>query len=156
MAEFQAHGFPLTMSHVCSLAWQFADINGIPGFPKDEQKVGRTWAWGFLKMFPHLTCRKARNLSVMRAMAANEPNVHKWFVEYEKVLSDLRITSPVQIWSSDETGMQNIPKEEKVLHVKCKPAYQTVGADQGETSIVLSFVNGVGNFVPAIVLHKGQ
>ena len=91
-------------------------------FTKDKQKVGRTWAWGFLKRFLHLTCRKARNLSVVRAMAANKPNVHKWFVEYEKVLSDLRITSPVQIWSSDETGMQNIPKEEKVICVKHKPA----------------------------------
>ena len=92
----------------------------------------------------------------MRAMAANEPNVHKWFVEYEKVLSDLRITSLVQVWSGDETGMQNIPKEEKVLCVKCKPAYQTVGVDKGETSMVITFVNCVGNFVPAMVLHKGQ
>ena len=44
----------------------------------------------------------------------------------------------------------------KVLCVKCKPAYQTVGADQGETSTVLTFVNGVGNFVPVMVLNKGQ
>ena len=46
-------------------------------------------------------------------MAANEPYVHKWFVEYEKVLHDFKITSLVQIWSADETGIQNILKEEK-------------------------------------------
>ena len=75
MVEFQAHGFPLTISHVHSLAWKFADINSIPSFPKDKQKAGRTWALGFLKRFPQLTCRKATNLSVARAMAANEPNI---------------------------------------------------------------------------------
>ena len=36
-------------------------------------------------------CRKATNLSVARAMAANEPNICKWFVEYEKVLHDFKI-----------------------------------------------------------------
>ena len=113
MVEFQAHGFPLTISHVYSLAWQFADINSIPGFPKDKRKAGRTWAWGFLKRFPQLMCRKATNLSVVRAVAATEPNIHKWFVEYKKVLHDLNITSLVQIWFGDETGVQNIPKEEK-------------------------------------------
>ena len=75
-------------------------------------------------------------------MAANGPNISKWFVEYRKVLYDLNITSPVQIWSGDETGIQNIPKEEKVLCKKHKPAYQTIAADQGETSMVLTFVNG--------------
>ena len=81
-------------------------------------------------------------MSVARAMAANKTNVYKWFVENEKVLHDLKITSLVQILSGDETGIQNIPKEEKVLWEKCKPAYQTVAADQGETSTVLTFVNG--------------
>ena len=89
-------------------------------------------------------------------MAANEPNICEWFVEYRKVLHDLNITSPVQIWSSDETGIQNIPKEEKVLCEKCKPAYQTIAADQGETSTMLTFVNGIRNVIPAMVLHKGQ
>ena len=99
--------------------------------------------------------RKATNISVARAMATNEPNIRKWFVEYTKVLHDLKITSLVQIWSGDEIGIQNIPKEEKVLCEKCKLAYQTV-ADQGETSLVLTFVNGIGDVIPAMMLHKGQ
>ena len=75
-------------------------------------------------------------------MAANEPNVRKWFLEYKKVLNDLNINSPEQIWSGDETGVQNVPKEEVVLCVKGKKAYQTVAAEQGETSTILTFVNG--------------
>ena len=86
----------------------------------------KAWALGFLERFPQLMCRKATNLSIERDTAANEPNVSKQFVEYTKVLHDLKITSLVQIWSSDETGVQNIPKEEKVLCEKCKPAYQVI------------------------------
>ena len=89
-------------------------------------------------------------------MATNEPNMQKWFMEYKQVLNDLGITSPEQIWSGDETGVQNIPKEEKVVVVKRKPAYQTVGADQGETSTILTFISGVGNVVPPMVIHRGE
>ena len=55
---------------------------------------------------------------------------------------------PEQISSGDEIGVQNIPKKGKVVVVKRKPAYQTVGADQGETSTILTFISGVGNVVP--------
>ena len=112
--EFKAHGFSLTMLWVRSLAWQFAYINGFPGVPLHTNILSRTWAQGFLKCFPHLTCRKAVNLSVARAMAANEPNVRTFFAEYEKVLADLGINSPEQIWSGDEMGIQNVPKEDVV------------------------------------------
>ena len=89
-------------------------------------------------------------------MAANEPNVRKWFLEYKKVLNDLKINSPEQIWSGDETGVQNVPKEEVVLCVKGKKAYQTVAAEQGETSTILTFINGVAHVVPPMLTHKGE
>ena len=89
-------------------------------------------------------------------MAANEPNVRKWFVEYEKVLADLGINSPEQIWSGDEMGIQNVPKEEVVVCVKGKKVSQTVAKDQGETSSILTFVSGVGKVIPAMVIHKGE
>ena len=104
----------------------------------------------------HLTCRKAVNLSVARAMAANEPNVRKWFTDYEQVLHDLHINSPEQIWSGDETGVQNVPKEEIVVCIKGKLSYQTVAADQDETSTILTFVSGVSRVVPPMVIHKGE
>ena len=67
--EFQSRGFPPTMSHICSLAWQYTHINGIPGFSQETEKAGRTWARYFLIRFLQLRCRKATNLSVTRAMA---------------------------------------------------------------------------------------
>ena len=36
-------------------------------------------------------------------MAANEPNIKKWFKEYAEVLEKLHIESPEYIWSGDET-----------------------------------------------------
>ena len=46
--------------------------------------------------------------------------------------------SPEQIWSGDETGVQNVPKEEKFLGEVKKPLYNQVPANQGETSTVLT------------------
>ena len=45
------------------------------------------------------------NLSKAGTMAANEPNITKWFKEYAKVLQKLHIESPEYIWSGDETGV---------------------------------------------------
>ena len=78
------------------------------------------------------------------------------YTEYEQVLHDLHINSPEQIWSGDETGVQNVPKEEIVVCVKGKLSYQAVAADQGETSNILTFVSGVGRVVPPMVIHKGE
>ena len=89
-------------------------------------------------------------------MAANEPNVRKWFTEYEQLLHDLHINSPEQIWSGDETGVQNVPKEEIVVCIKGKLSYQTVATDQGETSTILTFVSGVSRVLPPMVIHKGE
>ena len=87
-------------------------------------------------------------------MAANEPNVCKWFVEYKKVL-DHGINSPEEIWSGDAVGIQNVPKEEVVACVKGKRACQTVAKDKGETSSILTFVSGVGKAIPAMVIYQG-
>ena len=45
--------------------------------------------------------------------------------------------SPEQIWSGNETGIQNVPKEDKFLCEVKKPLANQVPADQGETSTVL-------------------
>ena len=89
-------------------------------------------------------------------MSVNEPNVAKWFRKYKQVLHDLCIVSPEQIWSGDESGVQNIPKERKVIAVVKKPCVSTVGADKGETTSMLTFVNGVGLWVPPMIIHKGS
>ena len=118
--------------------------------------MGHTWAKFFLCRYPHIRVHKAVKLSKAWTMAANEPNIKKWFKEYAKVLQKLHIQSPEYIWSGDETGVQTVLKEERYLGKVNEPFYSTVGADQGETSTVLSFINAVGPVCPSLVIHKGQ
>ena len=47
--DFQAQGFPLIMTHIRSLIWQYAQTNGIPGFSQDDDKAERSYAKHFLK-----------------------------------------------------------------------------------------------------------
>ena len=96
------------------------------------------------------------NLSKAQAIAANEPNIKKWFKEYAEVLQKLHIESPEYIWSGDETGVQTVLKKEKYLGEGNGPLYTTVSADQEETSTVLSFINAVGCVCLLLVIHKGQ
>ena len=63
--------------------------------------------------------------------------------------------SPSQIWSGDETGVQNVPKEVKVLGAKGLRAFQQVSREQGETTYILTFVNGYRQVVPPMAIQKG-
>ena len=85
-------------------------------------------------------------------MSGNEPSIAKWFCECKQVSHG--INSPEQIWSGDESGEQNILTEKKVLAVVKKPCICTVGADTGETTSILTFVNGVGLVVPLIIINN--
>ena len=153
--QFQLSGFPLTINHVCELAYQYAKVNNIPGFSDNTQRAGHKWLKGFLKRNPTISVRKARNLSIARAMGANPTVVAKWFSLLKEIKDKAGIVSPSQIWSGDEMGVQNVPKEVKVLGTKKIRTFQQVSAEQGETTTILSFVNGYGQVCPPMVIHKG-
>ena len=88
-------------------------------------------------------------------MAANPTVIGSWFTLLEKIKNTVGITSRHQIWSGDETGIQNVPKEVKVLGLKNIHTFQQVSAEQGETSTILSFIRAAGNVVNPMVIHKG-
>ena len=75
----------------------------------------------FLRRYPPIKVHGATNLSVARAMAVNEPNIHSRFKEYQQVIKTCGIVLPEQIWSGYETGVQDVPKEEKFLGEVKKP-----------------------------------
>ena len=143
------------IGRVCELAFQYAHVNGIQGFSEETQLAGQKWLRGFLSRHPQITLKKARNLSIARAMGANPTVIGSWFTLLDKIKKTAGITSPDQIWSGDETGVQNVPKEVKVLGLKNIRCFQQVSAEQGETSTILSFISAAGNVVPPMVLHKG-
>ena len=51
-------------------------------------------------------------------MGANPTVISQWFDLLKKIQMEVGIVSPAQIWSGDETGVQNVPKEIKVLGIK--------------------------------------
>ena len=118
--------------------------------------AGRKWLKGFLKRHPEITLKTAKNLSIARAMGANETVISNWFKLLKEIKDKFDILSPCQIWSGDETGVQNVPKEVKVLGCKNIRTFQQVSGEQGETSTVLTFVNAAGQSVPPLIIHKGQ
>ena len=118
--------------------------------------AGRKWLRGFLLHHPDITLKKAHNLSIARAMGANPTVIGNWFKLLKDVEDTAGIISPDQIWSGNETGIQNVPKEVKVLGMKHIRTFQQVSLEQGETSTVLSFVSTGGKVCPPLVIHKGQ
>ena len=116
---FQISGLALTIKHVCQLAFQYTHVNNIEGFNDNKNnQAGHKWLKGFLKHHPEIILRTAKNLSIAHAMGANPTVISNWFSLLEEIKTKFRILSPCQIWSGDEPGIQNIPKEVKVLGVK--------------------------------------
>ena len=118
--------------------------------------AGRRWLKGFLKHHLEITLKTAKNLSITRVMGANETVFLNWFKLLKEIKDKFDILSPCQIWSGDETGVQNVPKEVKVPGCKKIRTFQQVSGEQGETSMVLTFVNTAGQSVPPLIIHKGQ
>ena len=149
-------GFPLTQGWVRQLAFQYAHTNNLKGFSEHMQLAGKKWVRGFLSRQANLTVKTAKNLSIARAMGANPTIISNWFVKLKSTLKSCGINSPSQVWSGDETGVQSVPKEKKVVAVRKVKAHQQVSAEQGETSTVLTFVSGEGKVVPPMIIHKGE
>lgn len=154
--DFQAAAFPLTLKKVCHLAHQYAMRNGIEGFSKTTNSAGRKWARGFLSRYQNLTTKKAKNLSRQRAICAHPMAIETWFGYYQSQLKKLGITDPKYIWNGDETGVQNVPREVRVVGVKGVPTWQMVSSEQGQTTTILTFVSGAGSVCPPMVIHKGS
>ena len=68
---------------------------------------------------------------------------------------DRRWSAPLQIWNCNESGCQDVPKEDEVIRETRVPQYSTVPKEQCETSIILTFANVAGLVVPPVIIHKG-
>ena len=89
-------------------------------------------------------------------MCANPTTVEKFFDQYKKVCTQYSIESPLYIWNCDESGVQDVPKEEEVVGVVGEKANTQVPNECGEISTVLTFANAAGNVLPPLIIHKGR
>ena len=67
-----------------------------------------------------------------------------FYDQLEQVLSDLNIVNPQQIWNCNESGFQDVSKEDEVIGETEVPQYCTVSKEQGETSTILTFADAAG------------
>ena len=151
--QFCRLGFPLTRKKVQNLAWQYAHENSIRGFSNLTQSAGWKWLKGFLRRHRQLHPKKSKNISVNWAMCANPSTVASFFDQYKKVCDQYNIELPLYIWNCDESGVQDVPKEEVVVGEK---ANSQVPTECGEISTVLTFTNAAGNILPPLIIHKGR
>ena len=61
----------------------------------------------------------------------------------------------MHIWNTDESRVQDVPKEEQVIGVTGEKAHTMSPKEQGKTTTVLTFANTCGQVFPLLVIFKG-
>ncbi|KAL2095647.1 hypothetical protein ACEWY4_007795 [Coilia grayii] len=150
-------GFPMRMSDVQQLAYQFAEQKGIRGFSAAKGKAGYKWFRSFLKRNRNIGIRKPEALSASRAAGFNPTVVEAWFQQYRETVDRLGLRNvPDHIWNCDETGLQDHFLSSKVVAEVGSPCFEITAGEKGETSTLLACINAAGGYGPNMVIFKGK
>ena len=74
---------------------------------------------------------------------------------YQCLLNIFDIENPMNIWNCNESGVQDVPKEEDMIDVTREKVHTISSKEQGETTTVLAFANACGQVFPPLVIFKG-
>ena len=152
---YKRRGFPFSDNKLCQLAFELAYKMKRKGFLPTKKIAGCKWLHGYLQRKPNLHRKNSQNVSAAWAIGANPVQIQKFF---ELLLEWVRKWKleflPNNIWNIDESGVQNVPKSQKVIGVKGERAFQTVSSDKGQTSTVVTYISAGGMVVPPMVLFK--
>ena len=58
------------------------------------------------------------------------------------------------MWNVDETGISDVPKEQRVIGISGEHVFQTVAHEKGTTTTVVTFVSAGGLHVPPMIIFK--
>ena len=89
-------------------------------------------------------------------MCTNPITIGAFFTQYHQICEDFDIISPMYIWNCDESGVQDVPKEDEVIGVVGEKAQHQGPSDRVETSTVLTLANAYGQVMPPLIIHKGK
>ena len=154
---FSRRGFPFTDIKLRKLAYQLAVANHRKGFSPEKKIAGKWWLKGFMGRFPDLRKKNAKNLSLHRAQCANSEQVAKWFRIYKGLLNKLELKyKPYNIWNIDETGIPDLPKEQRVIGVVGEQASQTVPGEKPVNTTLLTYVSAGGMSMSPMVIFKAS
>ncbi|GBP72390.1 hypothetical protein EVAR_88346_1 [Eumeta japonica] len=152
-------GFPPERSLIRQLAYQFAEKLGLKYNFNNETKIaGPQWLKSFLERNPEIVVRQAEGLSIQRAKGLCRAEVAKFFDLLITVLTDNDLLDkPYRIFNMDESGVQLNNKPGKVLAKKGTRAVKSVtSGEKGETITVIACCNAIGNFLPPVLIIKGN
>ena len=156
--KFARSGFPFKTKKVRELAYQLATRNKRKGFSPTRKVAGKKWLKHFVRRHSErLRSKKAKNLSIGRAISGNPTQIGNWFKVYRETLTRLNLWySPNKIWNVDECGVGDVPADnQQVLGVTGEPCSQTVSGEKPINSTVLTFVSAGGLATPPMVIFKG-
>ena len=145
---YPRRGFPFSDDKLCQLAYELASKTR-RGFSPNKKTAGQKWLQGFLKRKPNLCRKNSQNISAAWAIGANPVQIEKFFELSVQWVRKWKIEFlPNNIWKIDESGLQDVPKSQKVIVVKEEHAFQTVSGEKGETSTVVTYISAGGMVVP--------
>lgn len=155
----QKYGFPMTVSDVRKLAYNFAESLQINHkFNKELGIAGSDWFRSFLRRHPDLSIRKAEGVSLGRGQGMNRVDVGNYFKLLEATLKENELfDKPGSIYNVDETGLQLNNRPGHVLAEKgAKDVVTITSGEKGETISCIACCNAEGVFLPPVCVFKGK
>lgn len=151
--DFESRLFGFTTTDIRKLAYQLAEKTKINhSFNKQKEMAGWDWLKGFRERHPEISLRAPEPTSAARARAFNKPQVQKFFVLLEKVLSEEGIP-PQRIYNMDESGLTTVQKPSKILAQKGKKQVGALtSAERGQHVTVAVCGNAAGNLIPPTLI----
>ena len=146
---YTCRGFPFSDDKLCQLAYELASKTKRKGFSPTKKMAGKKWLCGFLQRKQNLRRKNSQNISAARAIRANPVPIEKFFDLLVQWVCQWKIEfMPNNIWNIDESGVQDVPKTQKVIGIKGECAFQTMCKDKGQTSTVVTYISAGGMVVP--------
>ena len=141
------HG--ITPTKCMQLAYEFAQLNGVTGIPKnwmDNKAAGKDWFAGFQERH-RLSCRKPEATSMARSTAFNRSTVGEFFQKLSDVYEKWQL-GPGDIYNLDETGFTTVQAPSKIVSVRGKKQVGAVtSAERGELVTFVCAINAIGNAI---------
>ena len=142
-------GFPFSDDKLCQLAYELASKTKRKGFSPTKKVAEHKWLRGFLQRKPNLQRKNSQNISAAQAIGTSPVQIEKFFELLVQWVRKWKIEfQPNNIWNIDESGLQDVPKSQKVIGVKGERAFQTVSGEKGETSTVVTYISAGGWWYP--------
>lgn len=146
--------YGLAPKEIRKVAFEYSAANKVttPENWSKQNMASADWFSAFMKRHPRLSIRTPEATSLGRATSFNKFNVQTFFNNLKDVLDRYKFES-VDIWNTDETGLQTVQRPGKIVGDKGKKQIGRVtSAERGTTVTMVLAVNACGNSVPPMLI----